>query len=602
MNGWLRCVHCILPPKRLDGKAATRWILLWLISICATSHANMITVDDGRSGSFAGACTLQDAVAAANTNAAVNGCAAGAAGLDTIVFAAGITSVSLASAMSSANPSCTFGLAVSEDLAIDGGAIAGSGIPKVSIQRSSAPSTPNFGIIGASLYNCGTTPTVKLKLTLSGLTIFNGNNAGGSGGGVAADILTVHDSVIGGNIATNGGGIYAFTSLAMTSSSVTNNSTSSGGGITGDVPMTISSSTISRNTANNGGGIYAQDGAVTIDNSTISYNTGSGIDTGSIAAYFVTISANTDAGIRLEVATLNNSIAEFDDSVIVGNGSPPTTNDLQTSASRPITGTYNYIGTLSTVGLNDLDAGVRIASCASLNLGGLANNGGGTQTQALLPGSCLIDAGGITSPSAQLFANDQRGNGYPRFVNTHADIGAFEYQGGPAAVSGVCGGDNGQTLLTAPVNLCSAGSAGAVAGNGHPWSWTCNGSNGGGNASCTATIKTWTVGAAVSGSGGSVLPQTQTVDNGAAASVTIEAATAYRLGGASGCGGSLSGNVYTTSPITGDCAIAVNFVADPVSAAPVGAPALSTWALWLLIIGTAVSAILASVRRVSSES
>jgi len=601
MNGWLRCAHYTHPSKRLDGGAAKRWILLLLTFTCAASQANTIIVDDARSGSFAGACTLQDAVAAANTNAAVNGCAAGAAGLDTIVFAAGITSISLASAMSSANPSCTFGLAVSEDLAIDGGAIAGSGIPKVSIQRSSAPSTPNFGIIGASLYNCGTAPTVKLKLTLSGVTIFNGNNAGGGGGGVAGDILTVRDSVIGGNIAANGGGIYAFTSLMMTTSTVSNNSASSlgGGGIAGDVPMTISSSTISHNSASNGGGIYAQGGAITIDNSTISSNTGSAIDTGSIAAYFVTISANTGGGVFLEVATVNNSVAEFDDSVLVGNGSPPSTNDLQTSASRPITGTYNYIGSLSTVALNDLDAGVRIASCASLNLGPLANNGGGTQTQALLPGSCLIDAGGITSPNAQSFATDQRG--YPRFVNTHADIGAFEYQGGPAAVSGVCGSDNGQTLSAAPINLCSAGSASAITGNGHPWSWTCNGSNGGSNASCAATIQSWTVGAAVSGSGGSVFPLTQPVDNGATASVTITAATAYRLAGASGCGGSLSGNVYTTAPIIDDCTITVSFVAAPVSA-PVGAPALSIWAVWLLIIGTAVSAIFVSVRRASSES
>src|SRR5258708_14064109 len=121
--------------------------MLFLAALsCGVAHATTITVDAGNSGSVVGACPLQDAVAAGNTNAAVNGWAAGAAGLDTIVFAPGITSISLASAMASGNPACTFGLAVTEDLTIDGGAVAGSGVPKVTIQRSFVAGTPNFGI------------------------------------------------------------------------------------------------------------------------------------------------------------------------------------------------------------------------------------------------------------------------------------------------------------------------------------------------------------------------------------------------------------------------------------------------------------------------
>jgi hypothetical protein len=58
-------------------------------------------------------------------------------------------------------------------------------------------------------------------------------------------------------------------------------------------------------------------------------------------------------------------------------------------------------------------------------LGPLANNGGPTQTIALLPGSPAIDAGdnnalSITGP------NDQRGAGFPRVVGGAIDIGAFE--------------------------------------------------------------------------------------------------------------------------------------------------------------------------------
>jgi hypothetical protein len=530
------------------------------------AYANTITVDNASSGSVAAACTLQDAVTAANTDAAVNGCAAGTAGADTIVFAPGITTISLATAMASGNASCTFGLAVTDDLTIDGGAVAGSGMPKVTIQRSSSPGTPNFGIVGASLYNCGTTPIKKLNLTLTGVALANGNNAG-NGGGVAADILTVRDSAFTGNHANDGGGVYAFTSLVMTSSTVSGNSSSFAAGIEAAGAASISGSTINGNAGTGVGG-----GPLTIDNSTISGNAGDGIETEAIAVYFVTITANAGAGVRLDVATGNNGTAEFDDSLLVNNApSAPFVHDLETSASRPITGTFDYIGTLSAVAANDIDPSMRITACAALNLGPLANNGGGTQTHALLTGSCLIDAGGIVSPGGLLFASDQRGNGFQRFVNTHADIGAFESQGAPAVLNGACGSDNGQMLLAAPTNLCSAGSASSVGGSGHPWSWTCSSTTGGTNATCSATIKTWTVTAAVSGAGGTVAPTSQTIDNGAPASVTASPAPSHSFASASGCGsGTLSGNTYTTAAITADCAITVAFTTAPVATVALG--------------------------------
>lgn len=58
-------------------------------------------------------------------------------------------------------------------------------------------------------------------------------------------------------------------------------------------------------------------------------------------------------------------------------------------------------------------------------LGPLQDNGGPTQTMALLPGSPAIDAGDNTD--APEF--DQRGPGFPRIVNGTIDIGAFELQG-----------------------------------------------------------------------------------------------------------------------------------------------------------------------------
>lgn len=53
-------------------------------------------------------------------------------------------------------------------------------------------------------------------------------------------------------------------------------------------------------------------------------------------------------------------------------------------------------------------------------------------------------------------------------------------------VNGQCGSANGQTYTTPPLtNLCSVGSSSSVTGSG-PWYWTCYGSYGGFNASCSA--------------------------------------------------------------------------------------------------------------------
>ncbi|HEV3203790.1 MAG TPA: choice-of-anchor Q domain-containing protein, partial [Gemmataceae bacterium] len=61
-------------------------------------------------------------------------------------------------------------------------------------------------------------------------------------------------------------------------------------------------------------------------------------------------------------------------------------------------------------------------------LGPLQDNGGPTQTMALLPGSPAVDAG--DNANAPDF--DQRGKGFDRIVGGTIDIGAFEAQIGPA--------------------------------------------------------------------------------------------------------------------------------------------------------------------------
>jgi hypothetical protein len=62
------------------------------------------------------------------------------------------------------------------------------------------------------------------------------------------------------------------------------------------------------------------------------------------------------------------------------------------------------------------------------------------------------------------------------------------------------------------------------------------------------------------GSNGSISPNApQTVDNGATTSFTLTPAAGFAIDSATGCGGSLVGNMYTTGTITADCAVTATF-------------------------------------------
>ncbi len=73
------------------------------------------------------------------------------------------------------------------------------------------------------------------------------------------------------------------------------------------------------------------------------------------------------------------------------------------------------------------------------------------------------------------------------FTDSAGDIGIFTKS--IIAVNGVCGSSNGGAFTSAPTtNLCSAGTSTTVSGSG-PWSWTCQGMDGGTNASCSANVQ-----------------------------------------------------------------------------------------------------------------
>ena len=71
-------------------------------------------------------------------------------------------------------------------------------------------------------------------------------------------------------------------------------------------------------------------------------------------------------------------------------------------------------------------------------------------------------------------------------------------------------------------------------------------------------LKQYTVSASA-GEGGSITPPTRSMTHGQTTSFTITPDSGYDIDSVSGCGGTLSGNTYTTGVVTGTCAVSASF-------------------------------------------
>jgi predicted outer membrane repeat protein len=258
-------------------------------------------------------------------------------------------------------------------------------------------------------------------LTISGST-FSGNQ-GYEGGGIATrqdmgtPALEISSSTFAGNQATGegglGGGISSNGSLQIEGSTFSGNtSPNSGGGLYHiNESAAIINSTFSGNSANaSGGGIYFRDAAMSLDYVTITANTADADNDGDGDGGGLYFEASPEVG--------NSLIAENSD---LSGGGPDCFMD--TSFGSPLTSLdYNLIG--DTTGCDITGATANNLSGVSPVLGPLQDNGGPTQTHALLAGSPALDA----ANPASCLATDQRGVSRPQPAAGRCDIGAYEGQ------------------------------------------------------------------------------------------------------------------------------------------------------------------------------
>ena len=288
----------------LDASSVSRPLLFLLALLCIpTAHAATILVTSNADGvATDGNCTLREAVQAANTNTAVDLCAAGDADNDTIAFATPFTITLTAGE-----------ILITDDVAITGGA-----------------TRTTINAAGASrIFDVNTTGGAGSlqRVSFTALVLQNGNSSmGGSsapdaGGAVdlkAGSAATFTDvDVTGNSCGINGGGIHGagntdivITTSAAGTSLVQNNeargaeSNRGGGGVWGAGTVTISGAvTINNNratgAAGSGGGVFNLGGTLTIGSGVvISNNTanraGGGVEAneGTTSLSGVTLSGN----------------------------------------------------------------------------------------------------------------------------------------------------------------------------------------------------------------------------------------------------------------------------------------------------------------------
>lgn len=272
---------------------------------------------------------------------------------------------------------------------------------------------------------------VATTVTISGVTIQNGSEVLGGGIDVESSVtLNLTDMALSGNAASNNGGaIFNRGDLVLDRVTVSgNDATNKGGGIyfSGGSSGTLTNATLSGNTATDGGAFFNVSSAVTGVNATIAYNS-SGI--ASLGG------ASTD----LKNTILAENAGGNSDSVLTSSGF-----NIDSDGTAGLAGTGDQSGT--------------VPLPIDVKLGPLQDNGGPTDTHALLEGSPAINLGTSTGTPAV----DQRGTAR----DANPDVGAFEVtddlslwlstSGDVASPSGVTGLDswgNDEALQLGDPNL-----------------------------------------------------------------------------------------------------------------------------------------------------
>jgi len=325
----------------------------------------------------------------------------------------------------------------------DGGAIRSAASAQLQLQ--------NVGLIDNSAANGGALAVSSGQVEIHDATI-TGNAASSEGGALAllgSQCEIFHSTIAGNNAAADGGAIMAGSGqVAIISSTIANNTSGANGGAVAVTAATASlttlNSTLSGNTATTaGGGVYSENAAVTLTTSTLTLNT-----------------ASSGGGIGF-LADGNGEELHLSNTIVADNTAGTAPDFLAPGSLGPLTFSvvYSLIGNNSGTSLTEstFSGGQPVPDADGNLIGGgtsplvdpqlspLADNGGPTQTHALVETSPAVDTGAHAAQlpqdeydldgdgnTTEFLSVDQRGDFAVRVVNVRSDIGAFELP--PAAV------------------------------------------------------------------------------------------------------------------------------------------------------------------------
>ncbi|MEH6647840.1 beta strand repeat-containing protein [Sulfitobacter sp.] len=356
-----------------------------------------------------GAGSLRQAVLDANATVGI---------ADTIEFASGLTgTITLTTGQ----------LTITDDLIIDGDTNGDNRADITISGDANGSGTANTGDSRIFRVSGTGTDAALLSLTLTQGFVVDG---GGAIRTEAGTNLILRDSTVSDSVAARGGGIYVDGSDTLASTFTAINSTFTGNAATNG----------------NGGAIYAdQQGSATLINVTIHNNSastsGGGItsfDPNNLTILNSTITNNSagSAGGGIFQNSGHNGSLTIINSVIAGNTAGTAgTEDVSAEASATVTATNSFFGT-TVANIDTLTSNIQNGGDAGLGM--LADNGGTTQTLAILQGSALIGAGNATllPTDTQDIDGDMNtaedlpldANGNARAIGT-LDIGATEFNG-----------------------------------------------------------------------------------------------------------------------------------------------------------------------------
>jgi CSLREA domain-containing protein len=178
---------------------------------------------------------------------------------------------------------------------------------RLEITKTLTISGPGAGSLSISGNNASRVISTTGVVTITGVTIRDGNVSEKGGGIYNSGMLMLTNSTVYSNTAgTYGGGIFNYDgTVTLANSTVSGNTADYGGGIENEEgTVTLANCTVMSNTADGGGGIYiTEGGTLTLTNSTVSGNT---------AGYYGGgISFATNANLIIINSTFSGNTAEW---------------------------------------------------------------------------------------------------------------------------------------------------------------------------------------------------------------------------------------------------------------------------------------------------